>query len=44
MNPTPFNILVAAAGILAVLGVIKPSWPIVAVGLLLVCVAFFIGK
>lgn len=41
MNFTVFNILVGIAGLLALLAIIKPSWPFVAIGLLLVCIALF---
>lgn len=37
-----FQILVGIAGVLAVLSLIKPQWPILAVSVLLVCVALFI--
>lgn len=39
MNLTAFNILVVIALILAIAGMIKPQWPLVAVSVLLVCVA-----
>lgn len=39
-----FQILVGIAGILAVLSLIKPQWPLLAVAVLLVCVALFVGK
>lgn len=39
-NPTV--ILALVAGILAVIGILKPSWPVVAVGLLLLAVAVLI--
>lgn len=41
MNFTVFNILVAIAGLLAVLSLIKPQWPFVAIAVLLVCIALF---
>jgi hypothetical protein len=41
-NVTVIQVLAGVAGILAVLGIIKPAWPL-AVGLLLVCVALFVG-
>ncbi len=34
-----FNILVCIAGALAVVAMLKPAWPILAVSVLLVCVA-----
>lgn len=42
MNMSPYNILVIVSMILAVLGIIKPQWPLVAVSVLLVCVALLI--
>ena len=35
--------LAAIAGALAIGGIVKPSWPLVAVGLLLVAVALFVA-
>lgn len=42
MPLTPFTILVLVAMILAVVALIKPQWPLCAVGLLLVCGALLI--
>lgn len=42
MNITPYTILVLIAMILSVLGIIKPQWPLVAVAVLLVCVALLV--
>lgn len=39
MSLTVFQILVGVAGVLAVISLIKPSWPLVGVAVLLVCVA-----
>lgn len=43
MNLSAFNILVIVALILSIIGIIKPTWPIVAVALLLVCVALLVS-
>ena len=42
MNWTPSNILACVAGLLAVIGLIKPQWPIVAVACLLLAVAIIV--
>lgn len=34
-----FTVLVGIAGVLAVVAIIKPAWPLCPIGLLLVCVA-----
>lgn len=39
-----FQILILVAGGLAVTALIKPSWPILPVAVLLICVALFVGK
>lgn len=44
MNLTPYTILVLIALILAVLGIVKPQWPFVAVAVLLMGVALLITK
>ncbi len=44
MNLNTFNILVIIALILSVAGIIKPQWPLVAVAVLLLCVAVLVGK
>lgn len=44
MSLTPFNILVIIALILAVVGIIKPAWPLVPVSVILICAALLIGK
>lgn len=38
-----FVLLVLLALLLAVVALIRPQWPVVAVGLMLVCVALLIG-
>lgn len=38
------QILAGIAGVLAVVSFIKPQWPLLAVAVLLLCVALFIGK
>ncbi len=43
MNLSAFNILVIIALLLAVAGIVKPQYPLVAVAVLLVCVAMLIG-
>ena len=43
MSLTPFNILVIIALLLSVAGIVKPQWPLVAVSVLLVCVALLVG-
>jgi len=44
MNASAFNILVVISLILSVAGIIKPQWPLVAVAVLLLCVAVLVGK
>ncbi len=44
MSLTPYNILVGVAGILAVVALIKPSFPILPVAVLLVCVALLVAR
>lgn len=44
MALTAFNTLVIIALLLAVAALIKPTWPLAAVSILLVCVALLIGK
>lgn len=39
MNLTAYNILIVIAILLAILNLIKPTWPILGVAVLLVCVA-----
>lgn len=39
MSMTVFNILIVIAMILSVVAIIKPSWPLCPVAVLLVCVA-----
>ncbi len=39
-----FVLLIVIAMILAIVALIKPSWPLTPVGLLLVCIALLIGK
>ena len=43
MNLTAYNILVIIALLLAVAGIVKPQYPLVAVAVLLMCVAMLIG-
>ncbi len=42
MMMTPFTILVGVAGVLAIVNLVKPTWPILGVAVLLVCIALFI--
>lgn len=42
MNLTVFQILVGTAGVLAVISLIKPAWPLLGVAVLLVCVALLV--
>lgn len=44
MNLTPFTILVGISLVLAVVALIKPTWPLLPVAVLLVCVALLISK
>lgn len=44
MDLSTFHVLVGVAGILAIVSLIKPQWPLVSVAMLLICVALFIGK
>ncbi len=44
MDPTAFTILIVAAIILAIVGLVKPAWPVTQVAVLLVAVAVLIGK
>jgi hypothetical protein len=44
MNLSAFTILVVLSIVLAILGLVKPTWPLVAVGLLLLAIAVLIGK
>lgn len=44
MALTAFNILVIVALALSILSLIKPGWPVLAVAVLLVCVALLVGK
>jgi hypothetical protein len=44
MSLTAYNILVVIALVLAIIGLIKPSWPLVPVAVVLVCVALLIPK
>ncbi len=39
MNLTVFQVLVGVAGVLSVVSLIKPNWPLVNVAVLLICVA-----
>ena len=39
-----FQILILIAGGLAIVSLVKPQWPLVAVAVLLIAVALFIGK
>lgn len=41
---SPFVILVGTAGILAIISIIKPSWPLLGVATLLLAVALLVGK
>ncbi len=44
MSLTPFNVLVGIALILFVVAIIKPAWPLTAVGGILICAALLIGS
>jgi hypothetical protein len=44
MNLNPFNILIVIALTFAVLSMIKTTWPLLSVSVLLVCVALLIGR
>lgn len=44
MTLTAFNILVGIALVCAVVSLIKPTWPLVGVAMILVCAALLIGK
>lgn len=43
MNLNAYTLLVIIAMILAILGIVKPQWPLVAVSVLLVCVALILN-
>ena len=38
----PFTILVGVAGVLAIINLVKPAWPILGVSVLLICVALYL--
>lgn len=44
MNLTPFVILVVISLVLSVVALVKPTWPLLPVAVLLVCVALLVGK
>lgn len=44
MSLTAFNILVIIALILSIVGIIKPTWPLIPVAVILVCVALLVGR
>ena len=44
MNLTPFVILILIGLLLAIASLIKPTWPLVGIAVVLVCVALLIGK
>lgn len=44
MTLNAFNILIIIALILAVIGIIKPAWPLMPVSVILICAALLIGK
>lgn len=44
MQLTAFNVLVGVAGIMALISMIKPQWPLLAIGVFLVCVALLFVK
>jgi hypothetical protein len=44
VNITALNILIVIALVLSIIALIRPQWPLCAVGLLLVCVALLAGK
>lgn len=39
MSATVFQLLVGVAGVLAVVSLIRPNWPLIGVAVLLICVA-----
>lgn len=44
MNMTTQTLIVGIALVLAVVGTVRPAWPLVPIAVILVCVAFLIGK
>lgn len=44
MQLTPFTLLIGIAIILAVMSLIKPTWPLLSVAVIMVCTALLIGK
>lgn len=44
MALTVFNILIVIALLLAILAMVKPAWPFLAVAVLLICVALLATK
>lgn len=44
MNLTPFTILIVIALLLSILSIIKPTWPLAQVALILICVALLATK
>lgn len=42
MNLNAFTVLVGTAGILAIISLIRPGWPLIGVAVLLVCVALLV--
>ena len=44
LDTTAFSILIIIAIVLAVIGLVKPSWPVTSVAVLLVAVAVLVGK
>lgn len=44
MTLNAYTILIIVAGLLSILALIKPSWSLLPVAVLLVCVALLVGK
>lgn len=44
MQWTTFNILILVSALLAVVGMIKPTWPLIAIAVFLIAVALLVGK
>lgn len=44
MTLTAFNVLVVIAIICAVISLIKPTWPLVSVAVILICAALLVGR
>jgi len=44
MHLTAFNVLIGVAGILAIVSLIRPQWPLLAIAVFFVCVALLFVK